>query len=1043
MNAAIQSVISAYKRDVAGAYRSLAPDRIDVDLPPGACVVSEKIDGETWFLHGDGERCVLWSPFGKLLADIPLTDEAQRTLHGWRGLLAGELYASVDSGRPRVFDLHAAMGGRGNPDRLRFAAFDVLMDGDDDLQRRPFTERLDRLQRIVGHSEGLFHLAPSETVETPAELAACYESIVTVGGAEGIVIHAADGRTYKVKPEIIIDAAVIGYAANDSGVSELLLALVKPDGVFQLIGRAKTGWSRAESHELSARLAPLACASTYRKANDHGLLYRWVKPQLVVEIKCNDLIIANSKDEPVRRMALRYEDQSGWSPLGPAPSVSMINTVFRRVREDKRAVRPDVRIGQVSDLVPVVEQTSIDPASLPASEIFRREVYTKKSPRGLALRKLVAWKTNKRESDPAYPNYVVFFTDYAPGRKQPLKTDLRVAASEATMHAFADDWLAANIKRGWEQVSSDDCRTTNEHNPAGIEETDPVIRHPESTRHFKIAFARSSSPTFPIIRKRLDALAKLGSLEITKDDSGREAWFELSITHGLVENAKRIDSLLKIVKAWKTTEVSLDGNLIGKHDLQDFINNIEDTRHCWLKRKKQGRDACKRDCMLGCSALNIWFSHEWLNHSGCDELPWWAVGAFEGERVVIDKDALKHQIDAERNEGVRLCPHFDRYAVLGKIEALPDAIEANADGWITLYSKDREAAWLWPADTKTPPTLRTTKDNPWRTGGLNIRVGFEKEIERSGDSTTDELNSTSSVPQRTIPPTRYADVQGQDKAVEAVRDLIELPLRHADLFTRIGATPRAGGVILAGPPGTGKTLLARAVAGECGAHVETVSGPELLSKWVGETEAALRSIFERAKTLAPSVILFDEIDCLAVSRGSADAQYQKSMVTQLLALLDGLEERGNIFVIATTNRPDDIDPALRRPGRFDRIVTMGPPDEAGRAAIFRHYLEPLVIDPALDPDRLATELASLTPGLTGADIAHVCQSAARLCVKDAVGRQSLPDAMAIREEHFRRSLARIQVTDSSRKTTASASSGVFRKTDTNYLMSGTARTLRS
>ena len=358
-----------------------------------------------------------------------------------------------------------------------------------------------------------------------------------------------------------------------------------------------------------------------------------------------------------------------------------------------------------------------------------------------------------------------------------------------------------------------------------------------------------------------------------------------------------------------------------------------------------------------------------------------------------------------------MCPHFERDAVLARIDALPDFVQTSDDGWITLYNNEGKPAWLWPADAKTPPTLRTTKDNPWRSGGLNIRVGFDKDIERGGDSTADDLKSASSTPQRIIPPTRYTDVQGQDKAVEAVRDLIELPLRHADLFLRIGATPKAGGVILAGPPGTGKTLLARAVAGECCAHVESVSGPELLSKWVGATEEALRNIFERAKMLAPAVILFDEIDCLAVARGAADAQYQKSMVTQLLALLDGLEERGNVFVIATTNRPEDMDPALRRPGRFDRIVEMGPPDEAGRTAIFRHYLEPLVIDPALDPDRLVTELASLTPGLTGADIANVCHQAARYCVKEASRMEPVPENLAIHKHHVRQALREITATN--------------------------------
>ncbi len=276
---------------------------------------------------------------------------------------------------------------------------------------------------------------------------------------------------------------------------------------------------------------------------------------------------------------------------------------------------------------------------------------------------------------------------------------------------------------------------------------------------------------------------------------------------------------------------------------------------------------------------------------------------------------------------------------------------------------------------------------------------------------TDGNENSENSSSRVIPPTRYSDIVGQDDVVDAVRDRIELPLKYADLFQRIGAKPQAGGVILAGPPGTGKTLLARAVAGECDAHIESVSGPELLSKWVGATEEALRTIFERAREFSPSIILFDEIDSLAVSRGSADAQYQKNMVTQLLALLDGLEERGKVFVIATTNRPDDIDSALRRPGRFDQVIHMGPPDERGRIAIFRHYLKPLVLDPTLDRDCLATDLASHTPGFTGADIAHFCQNAARICVKEASRMESPSADISIAKRHFQQALEEITATN--------------------------------
>jgi len=254
---------------------------------------------------------------------------------------------------------------------------------------------------------------------------------------------------------------------------------------------------------------------------------------------------------------------------------------------------------------------------------------------------------------------------------------------------------------------------------------------------------------------------------------------------------------------------------------------------------------------------------------------------------------------------------------------------------------------------------------------------------------------------RRIPPATYADVCGQNEAVEAVRDLIELPMKHAHLFAAVGVSAKPSGVILAGPPGTGKTLLARAVAGECAAHLEIVSGPELLSPYVGATEQALREVFERAGRSTPSLILFDELDAIAPSRATADAHHQQSMVAQLLALLDGLQSRAGVFVLATTNRPKSIDAALRRPGRFDRVVWMKLPDEVGREAILRYYLKPLKLEPGMDIDALVADLATATDGASGADLEYLCQTAARLCVKEVVARGESDSDTAIAERHIR------------------------------------------
>jgi transitional endoplasmic reticulum ATPase len=246
-----------------------------------------------------------------------------------------------------------------------------------------------------------------------------------------------------------------------------------------------------------------------------------------------------------------------------------------------------------------------------------------------------------------------------------------------------------------------------------------------------------------------------------------------------------------------------------------------------------------------------------------------------------------------------------------------------------------------------------------------------------------------------------------------VRDMVELPLTHADLFAQMGIHDAGGGIILAGLPGTGKTLLARAVAGESKAHIEIVAGPELLSKWFGESERQLRAIFNRARELQPSIILFDELDGIAGTRNGDS--YHRTFVAQLLTLLDGLDDRGRVFAIATTNRPSDIDPALLRPGRFDRVIYMGLPNESGRVALFNHHTKPL----KLSSDMETARLAAVTPNFSGAQIAYACRRAGVICIKEAIKKETLNQDMLITMEHFLQAIGEIQPTFSSTRPVAS------------------------
>lgn len=221
----------------------------------------------------------------------------------------------------------------------------------------------------------------------------------------------------------------------------------------------------------------------------------------------------------------------------------------------------------------------------------------------------------------------------------------------------------------------------------------------------------------------------------------------------------------------------------------------------------------------------------------------------------------------------------------------------------------------------------------------------------------------------------YDDVGGLDEELKRIREMIELPLKHPELFDRLGiAAPR--GVLLYGPPGTGKTLLAEAVANESGATLFSVRGPEIIGQYYGQSEERLRDIFKEASENAPSIVFLDEIDSIAPNRDSVHGEVERRVVAQLLTLMDGLKDRGNVIVIGATNREDSIDPALRRPGRFDREIEIGVPGRRARHDILEVHLRDMPLTDDVDID----VLAGLTNGFVGADLAALCREAAMKCL---------------------------------------------------------------
>jgi transitional endoplasmic reticulum ATPase len=225
--------------------------------------------------------------------------------------------------------------------------------------------------------------------------------------------------------------------------------------------------------------------------------------------------------------------------------------------------------------------------------------------------------------------------------------------------------------------------------------------------------------------------------------------------------------------------------------------------------------------------------------------------------------------------------------------------------------------------------------------------------------------------QRGVPQVNYEDIGGIRDEIQKVRETIELPLRHPEIFEKLGIEAPKG-VLLYGPPGTGKTLLARAVSTESNAHFIPIGGPEIMSKFYGESEAKLREIFKEAKEKAPSIVFIDEIDSIAPKREEVTGEVERRVVSQLLSLMDGLEARGKVIVIAATNRPNALDPALRRPGRFDREIEIKVPNKRGRYEILQIHTRHMPLQADVDLERLA----SVSHGFVGADLEYLCKEAA-------------------------------------------------------------------
>ena len=432
---------------------------------------------------------------------------------------------------------------------------------------------------------------------------------------------------------------------------------------------------------------------------------------------------------------------------------------------------------------------------------------------------------------------------------------------------------------------------------------------------------------------------------------------------------------LEYAKNWESTTLEVNGRTLVAKQLREVI-----TCYHACQKAEDPQEFCRRSCqdnLFPCRAIQV------------DESPehgWFRYGRLENGALTLDKEKITRLIQAQlARQHHDLCPLLRHDEIAAILADLPASVDPGKDhGWE--YRQE------------------------WVKGRLT-RVGVQKIV--PGGSKIPEPPAKEGPPEgaeeesrRYVPDVTYAEVGGLKEQLQLVRETIELPLRHPEVFAHLGITPNRG-VLLWGPPGTGKTLIAKAVANQCQAHLAIVRGPEVKSKWHGQSESNLREIFDEARNNAPAIVLFDEIDALVPNRATLSHDANVSIVSQLLTLMDGIEERGQVLIIGTTNRPEAIDPAFRRPGRFDLEIEIGLPDETALREILAIHTAKMPLGEDVSLDRLIPSLR----GLTGADVAALCKEAALACLRERIhfGQDDLVvtgdlEGLQVRALHFERAL---------------------------------------
>jgi hypothetical protein len=447
----IQTAID-YKKNIAGHFMLVEGAKLKQRVDGQRISVTRKIDGHLQVLFYEGDKAFMLNSSGKQKAEslkcLDIFAAALKKAGVKSAVIAAELYYPSDNGHPRCGDVISALADKAKADRLCLAPFDIVELDGTPWKANHYAETHSKLCTIFQDEQ--VRPVQMRNVSSVAEVQELYDEWVIGEGGEGLVVHSESPIVWKVKPRHSIDAAVIGYTTSYRGIRDLMMAVRREDGLFQMFALGSNGFSDEERVKLADRLAKIHTISQYVLSDTRGIAYQMVKPEIVFELTVLELVARGNDNKVKTNPLLRYDPSEGWLMEGPTPGVSVLGVVFERERTDKKPTETDIRISQLTDLCPF-EEPEANVAKTESSTLLERHVYKKVSGEKVMLHKFLLWKTNKEQTG-RYPAYIIYHTDFSSGRKDMIKRDMLYSNDEQQIRGLLAAEIADNVKKGWEEI---------------------------------------------------------------------------------------------------------------------------------------------------------------------------------------------------------------------------------------------------------------------------------------------------------------------------------------------------------------------------------------------------------------------------------------------------------------------------------------------------------------------------------------------------------------------------------------------------------------